>query len=341
MRAGSATRLLLVALVLLLCMCFLVPLDGSVGPHRVQAAQYQWRTFGSGALRNISDGEDTVPLKVMSWSINVGVNLEGDPFPERLTVPADVSGIVANRVAFSVAASWSDNFPPGATLGWFEVVFQDGTRYGSNASTGIKIQDNVAEWAYDRPMLQGCLRHDGSVVKKTYDFWTNVDEGSGQYYWGHGFYAAFDIPEKPISRIELVANIEAMGQKWDFDSCPSPYLADGTPHDSRVRFDVSAGAMSLRERLSAFTGTPTAADTATRMPTETLTPIPPTATPAPPHGVGGAVPLPPAAVAPASGAPSDDSGWPAGAYAGLAGAGAAAVIVLGAGGWYAGRRRLR
>ena len=68
----------------------------------------------------------------------------------------------------------------------------------------------------------------------------------------------------------------------------------------------------------------------------------PTPTPTRRPGVGGVVNLPPAAhVAPDSDAPSDGSGWPAGAYAGLAGAGAAAVIVLGAGGWYARRRRLR
>ena len=69
----------------------------------------------------------------------------------------------------------------------------------------------------------------------------------------------------------------------------------------------------------------------------------PTATPTrrPGGGVGGVVNLPPAAVAADSAAPSDGSGWSAGAYAALAGAGAAAVIVLGAAGWYVGRRRLR
>lgn len=72
------------------------------------------------------------------------------------------------------------------------------------------------------------------------------------------------------------------------------------------------------------------------------TPTPRPATPAPPHpsGVGGIVKLPPAAVAAEFSASSEDSGWPAAVYEGLAGAGAAAIL-LGAGGWYVGRRWLR
>jgi len=253
MRAGSVTRLLLVPLSFWICICFLVPLDGSVGPHGVHAAQYRWRTFGSGILRNIDDGGDMVPLQVEGVSAYVGVNLEGAPFPTRVTLPANVDGIVANRMAFSVFASWADNFPPGVTLGWIEVVFQDGTRYGSSSSTAFRIQENVAEWSYERPCLQGCIRHNGAVVKKTYDFWTKINEPSGQYYWGHQFYAAFDMPEKRINRIELVANTGAMSQKVNFDWCPR--LPSGTPHDSRVRFNVNPTALSLRVRLSDISGT--------------------------------------------------------------------------------------
>ena len=67
----------------------------------------------------------------------------------------------------------------------------------------------------------------------------------------------------------------------------------------------------------------------------------PTATPTRRPGVGGIVNLAPAAVVADSDAPSDDSGWPAAAYAGLAGTGAAAggILLLAAGGLYARRRR--
>jgi hypothetical protein len=71
-------------------------------------------------------------------------------------------------------------------------------------------------------------------------------------------------------------------------------------------------------------------------PTLMFTPMPPPATPTRPT----ATPTWPPVVA-SSSVPSGGSGWPTRAYAGLAGAGAAAVIVLGAGGWYARRRRLR
>ena len=96
-----------------------------------------------------------------------------------------------------------------------------------------------------------------------------------------------------------------------------------------------------------FTPTPTRTftPTPTRTPTPTNTPgtpIPPTPTsthtPGHPPGVGGAVKLPPAAIAAESGAPSKDSTWPVATYAALAG-GVAAVIAVAAGGWYTSRRR--
>jgi len=96
------------------------------------------------------------------------------------------------------------------------------------------------------------------------------------------------------------------------------------------------------------TGTPTRTPTPTPTPTgggptvtPTRTPGPPTPMPTPtrPPGVGGAVLLPPAAVAAESGAPSEGSGWPAviwAAVAGVLGATALAVAV-----WRVRKRRLR
>jgi len=77
-------------------------------------------------------------------------------------------------------------------------------------------------------------------------------------------------------------------------------------------------------------------------PTGTPTPVPmSTPTPTRPPGVGGAVMLPPAAIAAESGAPSEGSGWPAATYAALASAVAGAAVAVAAGGWYARRRRYR
>ena len=85
---------------------------------------------------------------------------------------------------------------------------------------------------------------------------------------------------------------------------------------------------------------PTPTPTKTTVPTNTPVPFTPTPTrtPGQPPGVGGTVKLPPAAIAAESGAPSEDSTWPVGTYAALAG-GAAAVMALAAGGWYTSRRR--
>jgi hypothetical protein len=63
----------------------------------------------------------------------------------------------------------------------------------------------------------------------------------------------------------------------------------------------------------------------------------PVPTPTPRPGVGGAVKLPPAAIAAESGTQADGSGWATGAYAALI----AAVVAMGTGVWYARRRWLR
>jgi hypothetical protein len=91
------------------------------------------------------------------------------------------------------------------------------------------------------------------------------------------------------------------------------------------------------------TPTLTPTNTPTKTSTPTNTPVPPTPvppTPTRPPGVGGAVKLPPAAIAAESSAPADGSGSAVGSYAALAGGIAAAVVALTAGGWYARRRWL-
>jgi len=102
------------------------------------------------------------------------------------------------------------------------------------------------------------------------------------------------------------------------------------------------------------TPTPTATDSITPTPTITLTPSPtptgtisptstPSITPTPgipaPPGVGGAVMLPPAAVAAGSRTDADSSGWRAGIYAALAAAGMSAAVAIVVTGWYARKRR--
>jgi hypothetical protein len=84
--------------------------------------------------------------------------------------------------------------------------------------------------------------------------------------------------------------------------------------------------------------TPTPTKTFTPTPTKTYTPTP-TRTPSHPLGVGGAVKLPPAAIAAESATAPEGFGWTVGAYAALAGGLAAAAVAIGTGGWYARRRR--
>jgi len=127
-----------------------------------------------------------------------------------------------------------------------------------------------------------------------------------------------------------------------------------------IRYDESQVAgpeanLKLMQRVDGFVDITTSVDTANDVicgttthlsifvvaePVAAATPTPgPTATPTPmrPPGVGGAVNLPPAAVAAESGAAAEGSGWATVAYAALAGAAAA----IGVGGWYTRRRWLR
>ncbi len=89
------------------------------------------------------------------------------------------------------------------------------------------------------------------------------------------------------------------------------------------------------------TVTPTRTPTLTPTPTPTRTPVAPTPVPTPTHrpGVGGAVLLPPAAVAAESAAPTDDSGWSAVMWAALAGV--LGATALAAAVWRVRKRRLR
>ena len=70
---------------------------------------------------------------------------------------------------------------------------------------------------------------------------------------------------------------------------------------------------------------------------EKVIPAPPIPTSTPRPGVGGAVNLPPAAVAAESGAPAEGSGWGTATYAALAGS----AIAVAAAAWYARRRWMR
>ncbi len=92
------------------------------------------------------------------------------------------------------------------------------------------------------------------------------------------------------------------------------------------------GSMGGLDFYNCVPPTPTPTPTATATPTPTNTPK---------AGVGGIVKLPPAAIAAESGAPAENSGRAGEAYAVLAGAMAAAVVAIVAGGRYARRRWLR
>jgi len=120
-----------------------------------------------------------------------------------------------------------------------------------------------------------------------------------------------------------------------------------------IRYDESQVAgpesnLKLMQRVDGFDDITTSVDTANDIICGTTTHLSvfvvaeplatptPTPTPTRPHGVGGTVKLPPAAIAAESGAPAEGSGWGTASWAALAGA----AVALAVGGWYARRRWL-
>ena len=95
--------------------------------------------------------------------------------------------------------------------------------------------------------------------------------------------------------------------------------------------------------VKAGTPPPTRPPTMTLPPTNTPCPngVCPTSTNAPTRtpGTGGGAELPPTVIAPQTGAPSEDSGWPGATYAALASGATGAAVAIAAAGWYASKRR--
>lgn len=145
------------------------------------------------------------------------------------------------------------------------------------------------------------------------------------------------VRDRLAETTELVS-VDTSGNQGNDRSGALAVSADGrfvsfSSYSSNLVLNDSNGVVDtfVRERGSVYTPTPT----------PTRTPVPPTSTPTPPphppQGVGGAVMLPPAAIAAESAAPAEGSGWSAGACAALGGM----AVVIAVGGWYVGRRWLR
>jgi hypothetical protein len=141
---------------------------------------------------------------------------------------------------------------------------------------------------------------------------------------------------------------DAYGTSFTFD-----VIAGQTTDVGNIAVDLVLTPTPTPRPTRTPTPTPTRTATSTRTPTNTptatLTPLPPTPTPTRtptptptrPPGVGGAIKLPPAAIAAEAGAPSEGSGWITPTYAALASSIAGVAIAIAAAGWYAGRRRYR
>lgn len=117
------------------------------------------------------------------------------PGRARLYIPESLTAGF-NRLHVLETAGYTLSVGNNVSVAHLEIYYRDET----STSLELVIGHNIAEWSYDRPENQFCLRH--RKIEPAYSWTTSID--SGREYQGHLFYASVDLDDKPIEYIELV-----------------------------------------------------------------------------------------------------------------------------------------
>ncbi|MHC9540481.1 MAG: FlgD immunoglobulin-like domain containing protein [Vulcanimicrobiota bacterium] len=125
----------------------------------------------------------SVPLMFLSTQADNG---------DRKELP--LSGISAKKAHFIVFAGCSTDVPD-RHVGTITMSYADGTTNQLELTMGT----NVAEWAYDRPELQGHILH--SKVPSGYDRTTSQD--SNYEYTAHFYYVSIDLQPTELTSMAL------------------------------------------------------------------------------------------------------------------------------------------
>jgi hypothetical protein len=119
----------------------------------------------------------------------------------------ELNGEQAGKVHLLQYASYAWDMVDGTTFAHVNVVYED----ASVDTLDLVIGANTAEWAFDRAEVKAVLQH--TPISAAYSFWTDIH--SVEYYYGHVFYAGIDTQAKPIDRIELLLDNQAISSGQD------------------------------------------------------------------------------------------------------------------------------
>jgi len=268
-----------------------------------------------------------------------GGNLSEDPVTTTTFTDGNVKALSGSSgVTFTLTATKfsttdcsgsGDTSPPFGTF--YGVDDQSGKTFGVGSTESAKLQaaatsdqgGSFINWTSSHPFTDlggGTICVPGFTAGGGHDYYAN--------------YGGTPTPTPTATPITPTPTFTPVPPTPTFT--PVPPTVTFTPVPPTVTFTPVPPTVT-------FTPTPTRTPTPTNTPVTpgpTPTPVPPTPpplTPTRPPGVGGTVRLAPVAVAAETGAPPEDSTWPVGTYATLAGAVAAITL----GGWYARRRWLR
>ena len=154
---------------------------------------------GEGMYHSYAD----IPFRFADVPIQTQLLIVGHMFG--IGLPRDelaLGGQVAQRVHLMALTAYSLETPHGVNVATIHVVYDDGTRETQELVQGV----HVAEWSYANPAYGRRLAHDR--VAPAYD-WLEQDPEAGGYP-GYAFYVVLETQQRPIDRLELHLNEEAL-----------------------------------------------------------------------------------------------------------------------------------
>jgi len=142
---------------------------------------------------------EIIPFHIGGVSLNVWhFGSEGD---NKHSDSIDLDGITAQKLHIMQFGGCIDNIPNGVKAGSIKIYYEDGTY----DSMYLIVGKNTAEWAYDRPELQNCLKH--TKIPPAFSILTDKD--SNYFYLAHHFAVSIDLKNIPLDRLKLILSSDS------------------------------------------------------------------------------------------------------------------------------------
>lgn len=128
----------------------------------------------------------------------------------------DLSGYTADNIHIIQHSGYADNVPDNIVAGHINVYYKD----GSSEALDLIMGQNTAEWSYDSPNIQRCLRH--TKIPPAYTYWARDRFGD---YPGHRFYISIDTELKPLDYLELILDSDPYTNQQFYGCSPADWFA--------------------------------------------------------------------------------------------------------------------